>query len=120
VQVRDARQCNAQLHDSRSSSDLGQWGVIQYDLMLVVRLERWPDGDESRSEDLGRAVLSPIGAEDDTANYEMIVCDRGVPVVKTWVDAHRKKHGAWELVRLAFSAIGSRIRTADEVSKETP
>lgn len=88
--------------------------------MLVLKLEIWPGGDESQAEELGRMTVALIRKSDDgkLGDYEVEICDKEKQVVKTWVDSHqRTRHGAWELIRLAFAGIGGRIRRAEDISK---
>ena len=91
--------------------------------MIVLRLENWPDGDATRATRIGEARISNLSSADEngeTANYEVEIFEGDTQIIKSWVDAHKRKHGAWELVRAAFNAINSRIRSAEELKKDPP
>lgn len=42
--------------------------------MIVVRLEMWPKGDESRKREIGRAFVYNDGGSLRRGNYEVRVC----------------------------------------------
>ena len=88
--------------------------------MLVLKLEFWPQGDKARAEEIGRMTVALLRTSEDgkLGDYEVEIFDKETRVVKSWTDSHqRTRHGAWELIRLAFAGIGGRIRRAEDVSK---
>lgn len=68
--------------------------------MLVVKVEVWPGGDESRAREIERLYAGNISSLADVSDYIYRFGDRD------WMDGnsahvfgHRRSDGAWELVR---------------------
>lgn len=87
--------------------------------MIVVKLELWPGGDESRAEDLGSAIITNESNLSDISSYSVRLLKgkrysarsgvwrsgevKGFPRTDTRV-------GPWELLFLALeSALGKRV-----------
>ncbi len=87
--------------------------------MIVVRIELWPKGDESRKVDLGTCRITNDGSEKQNAeagNYS-VVLTKGRLYSKNlgiWRTGHvfdfpRKRLGPWDLLLRALQAtVGSR------------
>lgn len=54
--------------------------------MIVVKLEMWPYGDESRKYDLGRTYIANVGGDAERGEYDAAVCRRGTTAVPSPVD----------------------------------
>lgn len=39
--------------------------------MLVIRIELWPKGDESRAREIGRGLIANVGGTDQVGDYEV-------------------------------------------------
>ncbi len=49
--------------------------------MIVIRVELWPFGDESRAKEIGRAYIANTGGTHDRGDYEVAVCRRNTTKV---------------------------------------
>lgn len=84
--------------------------------MIVVKVEMWPQGDESRKYPLGRTYIYNAGGTAKRADYEVRVCRKGsydvrprdlvegngftrVGNVKDWP---RKSYNIWRLILRAL------------------
>lgn len=88
--------------------------------MIVIKVELWPGGDESRAEDLGKAIITNVSGLADISAYEARLLKgakysrRPGEVYKVGrVDAFPRadrRWGPWELLALALEAtVGSRV-----------
>jgi hypothetical protein len=84
--------------------------------MMVVRIELWPQGDESQKRELGVAHVANVGGSTESGNYKVTlfkspeyakrdgVWKRGVVM-----NFPRLRLGPWDLLlRALSSAVGSR------------
>lgn len=85
--------------------------------MIVVHIELWPHGDESRKRSLGRATIALTGVTPDCSvgRYDVRLYTWAGATGKTrvWrrgVCAHRRLiHGPWDLLfRALLSLVGAR------------
>lgn len=78
--------------------------------MLIVRLEVAPQGDRSRSRDIGRMHLGNDGA----GAYDGVAFDSaGHPRVAFQVTGHTRADGAWSLVQAALVEVQRRVLLRD-------
>ena len=86
--------------------------------MIVVHVQLWPGGDQSKAKHLGTATITNDGTGDPAnrrrgkestlGNYRVRLSKRGQPTVR-WRDGRvegfrRKRYGAWDLLYLALRA----------------
>lgn len=88
--------------------------------MIVVKLELWPGGDESRKEDLGTALIANVSNLADLSSYS-VVLKKGARYSnnsgETWrtgtvesFPRNDSRWGPWELLALALEVVvGKRI-----------
>lgn len=88
--------------------------------MIVVKLELWPGGDESRAQDLGKAIIGNESNLADISDYSVYLLT-GAKYSRNpgtiWRTGEVKgfprtsyQVGPWELLFLALeSALGSRV-----------
>jgi hypothetical protein len=80
--------------------------------MLVVKIELWPHGDESRARELGRMLISNRGDHPNRpkrGNYRVRLLRRGsktaVTREATVEDYPRQSYPVWTLVKRALEAL---------------
>lgn len=83
--------------------------------MIVVKLEDWPDGDESRATELGRATLTSrsvndarvaqVRGERPIADYRFQLSGPGDYSAEGEVIGHVKRRGPWRLLQLALEVV---------------
>lgn len=88
--------------------------------MIVVKLELWPGGDESRAVDLGKAIIANASGLADLSGYEVRLL-KGEAYSRRPGDLYKagrvpafprkdKRWGPWELLALALEAtVGERV-----------
>lgn len=74
--------------------------------MMVVKIEVWPGGDESRAREIERLFVANISALADTSDYVYEFVQPGQPRTAATLDQpdglvtdHVRSDGAWELTR---------------------
>lgn len=83
--------------------------------MLVVKIELWPHGDESRAEEIGRTYIHNVGGTQERGNYAGFVCRKGVfaPFEKAKLSATRTlevkdyprlSYNVWRLILRSLAA----------------
>lgn len=78
--------------------------------MIVVKLELWPFGDESKARPLGTAIIANDGSgSNGTGNYRVVLSKRGKKAGK-WKEGAlegfpRKRLGAWDLLYRALDVV---------------
>lgn len=70
--------------------------------MLVVKLEVWPGGDESRAEEIARATLTNITGPGAVADYQMSIKGPKPQYFEGIVRGHCRRRGPWRLLQLAL------------------
>jgi hypothetical protein len=45
--------------------------------MIVIKLEMWPHGDESKAYELGRTYIANVGGTPERGDYRAAVCRKG-------------------------------------------
>lgn len=86
--------------------------------MLVVKVELWPHGDESRSKEIARTYIFNKGGSHSRGNYGVRVCRKAksfkAPTPETWkqnkgiartgevLDYPRLSYNVWRLVLRAL------------------
>jgi hypothetical protein len=84
--------------------------------MLVVRVELWPHGDESRTKEIGRLLIYNVGGDNDHGDYRVALAHRGrtdtrkimaSPARSGEVNQHgRLRAHVWTLVAKALDSVG--------------
>ena len=78
--------------------------------MLVVRMEIWPGGDESRKREIGRANIANVGGDSAVGDYDYVVVEGATLVGKGRWCGHNRMDGATRLVsRILHYATTGRI-----------
>lgn len=98
--------------------------------MIVVKLELWPKGDESRKVDLGTAHITNVSGAGRLASYSIRLL-KGARYSKRPGELYKsgevpafprldKRWGPWELLALALEAtIGTRIASLNRYLQTT-
>lgn len=80
--------------------------------MMVVRIEIWPDGDESDCFEIGRMEVSNISGLAEVSDYHAHIVQRATfslnvnALEKTvLVQGHPRRNGAWALVRRVLESL---------------
>lgn len=93
--------------------------------MIVVKLEMWPSGDESRKVDLGTAHIANLSGLADLSAYSVRLL-KGAAYSRRPGETYRsgrvpafprrdKRWGPWELLALALEAtVGDRVERLRE------
>lgn len=77
--------------------------------MIVVKVEHWENGDESKAEILGQLSFTNDGTgTKDVANYnvkfEHSFIKRAIPVITMFrIEGFRKEAGFWRLINMALT-----------------
>ncbi len=77
-------------------------------MMLVLRLEMWPEGNQAKARPLGVLRINNVGGDHDEGNYH-VELDAGdvkemrVATVRNWV----RSRNAWALVYEALAHLGA-------------
>ena len=91
-------------------------------MALVVRIELWPLGDESRKKTLGAMVIGNDGTGDrNVGNYDTrLIGQKGKVSRRGRVTCHpREKVSVWKLVAKAIASLGHDLRdfTGDDCQR---
>ncbi len=89
--------------------------------MLVVKLELWPKGDQTRAVSYGHAFIANVGGDVDHGNYKLTIAkspSMGARRAGVWRQAafrgfprRSKAFGPWDLLAvLLVAALGDRLR----------
>ncbi len=54
--------------------------------MIVVKIELWPLGAESRAREIGRMYIANVGGHQERGNYDVAVCRRGTSTIPQPID----------------------------------
>lgn len=80
--------------------------------MLVLRLERWPDGDHTRAEIIGHASI--VNDNDDgKGNYWVTVYHGGIRVGEKRIIGHQRGGDIWVLVAKALRGLRQVMPSVD-------
>ena len=80
--------------------------------MIVVKVELWPHGDQTRMREIGRAHISNVGGNEDFGRYEVellksaeySVRNAGKVYRRGSVVNFRRKLGPWPLLMYALQS----------------
>lgn len=84
--------------------------------MIVIKMELWPRGDESRKRDLGVAHIANVGGDEELGNYEVTLFKAAEYSARdaggiwrcgvvTGFPRASKQHGPWDLLFRALKGI---------------
>jgi hypothetical protein len=76
--------------------------------MLVLKLEIWPKGDETKARVVGEATLSNVGGDELAGDYEFEIEETAFGAMparasKGHIYHHTRARGAWRLVHRMLS-----------------
>lgn len=76
--------------------------------MIVVKVELWPKGDESKARQIGELKIVNVGGDDDRGDYSVNVLELGGLRVQLdgEVRGHERVAPVWMLVGRALRSVG--------------